>query len=528
MVTTTFVEPRIVPRLIVNGWRLVRSIRRDVRNIRIDASGQKTNTGGRRPTRCRCDTGEVDPNGDEWDVIIVGAGTAGCVVAERLSRNPDVRVLLLEAGPASPTAPADLFAALNAPGRLWTGLTARRSAGGPRRAYPRGRGLGGSGAVNGLLDLQPPMSDLDRWATVGLVLRPTVDRYPVELATTRWGPADRLLSTAGRATGLPLVRHATVNHPGIGPAPLHAHIDERGHLTRASTDVTHLEPARHRPNLGVLTGVHVDELLGASEGTVCGVRATTASGTRRIRAPLTVVCTGAIHTPALLLRSGLTRPGIGRNLADHAAVGVTLHLRTPAEAETPATCALGHTADGLQFLPLNRLGTTPELRALGALMVGVLGSRGRGRVSLDTDGHPLVQFDLLSDAHDRTEIVKAARLLFVIAQRPEVRAETTDVSIDDHGTPVSETNAMDDDALLHWTLANLADYVHATGTCAYGSAHDPMAVVGAGGLVHGTSGLAVIDASVFPTPPHVNPWRSTVMLAATLADDLAAAPTVRH
>ncbi len=464
----------------------------------------------------------MDPDSGDWDVIIVGAGTAGCVVAERLSRDPAVRVLLIESGPDGPTTSSDLFAALSAPGRMWPDLTARRSLDAPSRAYPRGRGIGGSGAVNGLLDLLPTGGDLDRWASVGLVLDTSVQRTAVELPTTRWGPADRVLAMAGHAAGLPLVRQARVDHAGIGAATLHARLDVEGKLLRASTDVTHLGAARHRPNLGVLPDTDVIELTGASTGAVRGVRAETANGPRTISAPLTVLCAGAIHTPALLLRSGLARPGIGRNLADHAAIGVTLHLRRPAPADTPTTCALGHTAGGLQFLPLNRLGTTDELRMLGALLVGVLDNRGRGSVGIDAAGRPVVEFDLLGDPLDRAEMVRATRLLFEIASRPEVLAETTDVSIDERGTPLAAAVDMDDRSLAKWIEQNLADYVHATGTCAFGTAEDPSAVVGPGGVVHGIAGVAVIDASVFPTLPRVNPWRATVMLASALADDLAA------
>ncbi len=464
----------------------------------------------------------MDPSNDEYDVIIVGAGTAGCVVAERLSRDPATRVLLIESGPDGPTTSADLFAALSGPGRLWPDLTASRSPEGPVRVYPRGRGIGGSGAVNGLLDLPPTAADLHRWAAVGLVLDTSVDRTVVDLPTSRWGPADRLLATAGRAAGLPLVRHTRVDRAGIGAAPLHARLGADGGLARASTDVTHLGPARHRPNLAVLADTDVIELTGAAAGAVGGVRAETANRPRTISAPLTVVCAGSIHSPALLLRSGLTLPGIGRNLADHAAVGVTLHLRRPAPADTPTTCALGHTAGGLQLLPLNRLGATDELRMLGGLLIGVLDNRGRGSVSIDEAGRPVPEFDLLGDPHDRAAIVRATRLLFDIASRSEGRAETTHVSIDERGTPLADAIGMDDRTLTRWIEQNLADYVHATGTCAFGSSEDPSAVVGAGGVVHGTAGVAVIDASVFPTPPRVNPWRATVMLASALADDLAA------
>ncbi len=104
----------------------------------------------------------------------------------------------------------------------------------------------------------------------------------------------------------------------------------------------------------------------------------------------------------------------------------------------------------------------------------------------------------------------------------EASAEATHVSIDEHGTPLAAAVGMDDRTLTRWIEQNLADYVHATGTCAFGASEDPSAVVGPGGVVHDAAGVAVIDASVFPTPPRVNPWRSIVMLASALADELAA------
>jgi choline dehydrogenase-like flavoprotein len=450
---------------------------------------------------------------DQWDVIIVGAGTAGCVVAERLSRDPSVRVLVLEAGPAGPTTPPDLFTALSLPGRTWPKLTARRTPNSSARFYPRGRGVGGSGAINGLIDLEPPTHDLEAWARTGLVVASAPHHDALTISTREWGPVDRMTTVAAKALGLPLLRRATVDIAGIGPAPLH--ITSQGE--RASTDRTHLHDALFRTNLAVVTDVDVRNLV-IDDATCTGVRLTDG---RTVRSSTVVLCAGAIHSPALLLRSGLTRPGIGANLADHPAVGATLHLRTPADSTVPATCAIGHTADHLQILPLNRLGNTPELRGLGALLVGVLESHGRGHVTISPTGEPIVHFDLLGDARDRASILRAVRLLVDLTNRPEVAAEVTAVSADDDGTPIASLGGASDTEALGWAEQHLADYVHATGTCAYGPVDDSTAVVGPGGQVHGMVGLAVIDASVFPTPPRVNPWRSTVLVAASLADQLA-------
>ena len=453
-----------------------------------------------------------------WDTIIVGAGTAGCIVAERLSRDPSRRVLLLEAGSADGPTPPDLFAALDVPGRLWPGLTARRTPAGVPRSYLRGRGVGGSGSVNGLIALDPPLSDLTLWRKLGLnleVLRPpSISPHYVPLAD--WGPADRLLALTARASGLPLVRRAHVDTPGVGPAPLHLNALGR----RASTDITHLAAARQRPNLDVRTSVPV-ETIAIERGRVVGVMGRTTEGTTTsFDAATVVVCAGALHSPTLLLRSGLVRAGIGRNLRDHPAVGVSLALRQPADESVPATCVVAHTVDRIQLLALNRLGTTPELRRHGALMAAVLTPMSTGTVTLQDDGSPEVTFDLLGDAHDRNAIVRATRLLLQLTSSVEAMTYATAAFIDDHGTPVAALADATDAELLGWAEENLADYVHATGTCRFGAVDDPDAVVGPAGAVHGVSGLHVIDASVFPTSPGANPWQATVLLADALAQEL--------
>ncbi len=238
-------------------------------------------------------------------------------------------------------------------------------------------------------------------------------------------------------------------------------------------------------------------------------------------APIVVLCAGAIHSPTLLLRSGLVRSGIGRNLSDHPAVGITLALRGPADESVPATCVVAHTADHIQLLPLNRLGTTKELRNQGALLAAVLVPRSTGRVTLGGNGTPEIVFDLLGNAHDRRAVVRATRLLLRLTSSAEAMAESTAAWIDDRGTPVSALADATDHDLLVWAEANLADYVHASGTCRFGKADDPDAVVGRAGAMHGAPGLHVIDASVFPTSPGANPWQATVLLAEALSDQLA-------
>jgi choline dehydrogenase len=291
----------------------------------------------------------------DFDYVIVGGGTAGCVLAARLSEDRDARVLLLEAGSAEPL-PA-MAAAAARPGLAgsavdWAGFTTAQADAG-MLAYPRGRGLGGSGAVNAMAHLRGHRAVYDAWAAGGAPgwghdsLLPYFKRSedaagrdpalrgaggPVRVAPvpeTSRHPAARALAEALRALGIPATGDLSgKQQEGVGWPDLA--ID--GGL-RASPDSAYLRPAMHRPNLTVLDRCLVTRLL-VRGGRCTGVAYLPDDGTpQEARAAAEViVCAGAIATPQLLMLSGIgpadylrgfgidpvaDLPGVGENLQDH-------------------------------------------------------------------------------------------------------------------------------------------------------------------------------------------------------------------
>jgi choline dehydrogenase-like flavoprotein len=227
-----------------------------------------------------------------------------------------------------------------------------------------------------------------------------------------------------------------------------------------------------------------------------------------------VVAAGAIHSPAILQRSGVERAGTG--LRDHPAAGLLLQVggdmsqRIDPEARGLATAAMID-RDPIQVLALNHLGpdSPPDSAMLLVALMRPTGAGGRVRLrSDDPRVAPSVEFDLLREAADRDLLARGVLAVLDDLRRPPFAEVVEAVYIDDRGTTAG-TLGEDLDAVGHWLSEHGADYVHASSSCA--------AVVGADGGVAGHDGLYVCDASVFPDIPEVNTHLPTTMLAERLS-----------
>ncbi|MEV0671409.1 GMC oxidoreductase [Mycobacterium sp. NPDC050441] len=501
------------------------------------------------------------------DYLVIGGGTAGCVVASRLSEDSSITVTVLEAGPNDKDEPRarDI--------RRWAqmleseydldyrSVPQQRGNSGIRQA--RMQILGGCSTANTMITWRPLAADLDEWAALGVTgwdtasVHEAFDRIlaPVEpVADKDRNPyVSDVVDAARRALDLP-ARRGWNSDPdfaatGVGAGFFEIGYTPASHL-RSSTSVHYLHEAiADRDNLVVEHGQHAERLL-IEDGRTVGVITRDDEGNlREFRAEREViVCCGAIDSPKLLQLSGIgpsdvlaaagvetvvDSPGVGENLMDHAEGLIVWE----AGADVPDTCATGWDAGAavrlsavgparpevMMHFPVEAVAdhavtygaTMPDRIVSIAPNVAKPSSRGRVWItSGDPAESPSIDYRYFTDpdGHDESVLIAGVRLARRIAA-----AEPMADWIVREVFPGPEVQS---DADLSEALrATHQTVYHVSGTCRMGADDDPMAVCDSRLRVRGVDGLRVVDASVFPTIPSVNPV-GTVMAVAEHASAL--------
>jgi choline dehydrogenase-like flavoprotein len=415
--------------------------------------------------------------------------------------------------------------------------------------YPRGRGVGGSSAINGMLAIRGVPEDYNRWADdlgaqgwgwrdmLPSFLSVEDDRqYGGDLSHGKGGgvvldrrsleeetPFHRAAWAAARSAGYP------VTHPDYHETAATGMSQSAFSITegrRVSTNDTFLEQARRRDNLAIVSDVVVDRIV--MDGTkAVGVLA--ADGTV-LEGRDTLLAAGGFGSPAILLRSGIGPESglpVGRNMIDHPIAPLIVHLSDGAKEPTLETSnprsmlryssglADGDTND-MHVLFVSPFGDTEESLGLAAVLVSVMQVFSRGELRLSSDdphAAPEVNMRMLSDKRDLDRLRDGVRRMGILLNRP---AFTTVIDQVFAGSaPLSSLQS--DDDIDRWMLAEAVGYLHACGGCRLGPPDQPESVVDPLGRVIGYQRLRVCDASILPDIPRANTHLPTVAVADRMA-----------
>jgi len=502
---------------------------------------------------------------NHFDVIVVGAGSAGAALAARLTEAPHRRVLLVEAGHdyanidelpeeirQGHATGTDLV--IDPDGVHNWGFTARATPLQPDIPVPRGKITGGTSAINGQVFLRPIPEDFDFWVSEGndewsyKKVLPFLSKLENDLdfsdqyhgndgpiVVRRYQPDELVEDQAAFIEAVAAAGFSKTedhNHPassGVGPLPLN---NPDG--IRWSTSLGYLAGARDRPNLSISADAHVTRVLVVKNRAI-GIQVEVNGGLVEVLGSEVVLCAGSIGSPHLLMLSGLgpreqletagidviaELPGVGQNLRDHPSV----HVRWRAEDQFPMPdietgpqkVALRYTARGSELrndmIAVMRWNSTNREFLMSA---GIYLAKASGELRLsskDPFEQPELDYHLLDHPYDLSRMRDAVRMHIELGAHPAYKGILKEL-IDPLPADLETDGSLDD-----WLLRRVGTMHHISCTAKMGPDSDPWAVVNQYGQVRGIDCLRVADISIMPDCPRANTNLAAILIGERIAD----------